>query len=75
MTEESWSSLTSGSRNTQRFLLLLLALGVVVPAIVVAIGLKRVMRPVEELKRAAKEVARGNFGQTIAVHSGDEIKN
>ena len=75
VTEESWSSLTSGSRNTQRFLLLLLALGVVVPAIVVAIGLKRVMRPVEELKRAAKEVARGNFGQTIAVHSGDEIKN
>ncbi len=74
VTEESWSSLTSGSRNTQRFLLLLLALGVAVPAIVVAIGLKRVMRPVEELKRAAKEVARGNFGQTIAVRSGDEIE-
>ena len=74
VTEESWSSLTSGSRDTQRFLLLLLALGVAVPAIVVAIGLKRVMRPVEELKRAAKEVARGNFGQTIAVNSGDEIE-
>ena len=74
VTEESWSSLTIGSRNTQRFLLLLLALGVAVPAIVVAIGLKRVMRPVEALKRAAKEVARGNFGQTIDVHSGDEIE-
>ena len=74
VTEESWSSLTSGSRNTQRYLLLLLALGVIVPAIVVAIGLKRVMRPVEELKRAAKEVARGNFSQTIIVHSGDEIE-
>ena len=74
VTEESWSSLTSGSRNTQRFLLLLLGLGVIVPAIVVAIGVKRVMRPVEELKRAAKEVARGNFGQTISVHSGDEIE-
>ena len=74
VTEESWSSLTSGSRNTQRFLILLLALGVAVPAIVVTIGLKRVMRPVEELKRAVKEVARGNFGQAIAVHSGDEIE-
>lgn len=74
VTEESWSSLTSGSRNTQRFLLLLLGLGVAVPAVVVAIGLKRVMRPVEELKRAAKEVARGNFAQTISVHSGDEIE-
>ena len=74
VTEESWSALTSGSRDYQRFLLLLLALGVAVPAVVVAVGLKRVMRPVEELKRAAKEVARGNFSQTIAVHSGDEIE-
>ena len=74
MTEQSWSSLTSSGRGTQRFLLLLLALGVAVPAIVVAIGVKRVMRPVEELKTAAKEVARGNFGQTIAVNSGDEIE-
>ena len=74
VTEESWSSLTSGSRNTQRFLILLLALGAAVPALVVAVGLKRVMRPVEELKRAAKEVARGNFGQTISVRSGDEIE-
>ena len=74
VTEESWASLTSGSRNTQRSLLLLLVLGVVVPAIVFAIGLKRLMRPIEELKRAAKEVARGNFGQIIAVHSGDEIE-
>ncbi|MCI0811754.1 MAG: PAS domain S-box protein, partial [Chloroflexi bacterium] len=74
VTEESWSSLTSGSRNTQRFLLLLLALGVAVPAIVVAFGVKQVMKPVEELKRAAKEVAQGNFGQTISIHSGDEIE-
>ena len=74
VTEEAWSALTSGSRNTQRYLILLLALGVALPAVFVAIGLKRVMRPVEQLKRAAKEVARGNFGQTIAVHSGDEIE-
>ncbi len=74
VTEESWSALSSGSRDYQRFLLLLLALGVAVPAVLVAVGLKRVMRPVEELKRAAKEVAQGNFGQTIAVHSGDEIE-
>ena len=74
VTEESWSSLTSRSRNTQRDLLLLLGLGVAVPAVFVAIGLKRVMRPLEELKEAAKEVARGNFGQTISVHSGDEIE-
>ena len=72
--EESWSALTSGGRNTQRYLLLLLALGIAVPAVLVAVGLKRVMRPVEELKTAARELARGNFGQTISVHSGDEIE-
>ena len=74
VTEESWSALTGGNRDYQRFLLLLLALGVAVPAVFVAIGLKRVMRPIEQLTRAAKEVAQGNFGQTIAVHSGDEIE-
>ena len=42
VTEESWSALTSGSRGYQRFLLLLLALGVAVPAVFVTIGLKRV---------------------------------
>ena len=55
-------------------LLLLLALGIAAPAVFVAIGLKRVMRPVEELKTAVQEVARGNFTQTISVTSGDEIE-
>ena len=39
VTEESWSALTSGGRNFQRFLLLLLALGIAVPAVLVAVGL------------------------------------
>ena len=45
----------------------------VLPALFVFIGLKRIMRPVEHLIAAAREVASGNFGQTIAVRSGDEI--
>ena len=73
VTEESWSALTSGSRDKQRFLLLLFGLGVALPALFVFIGLKRIMRPVEHLIAAAREVARGNFGQTISVRSGDEI--
>ena len=73
VTEESWSSLISDSGDKQRFLLLLLALGVALPAIFVFIGLKRIMRPVEHLIAAAREVASGNFSQTIAVRSGDEI--
>ena len=74
VTEESWSSLTSGSRNTQRFLLLLLALGVIVPAIVVTIGLKRVMRPIKALTQGAQRIAGGDFDYSIAANSGDEIQ-
>ncbi|PKB82462.1 MAG: hypothetical protein BZY88_04330 [SAR202 cluster bacterium Io17-Chloro-G9] len=74
VTEESWSSLTSGSRNTQRYLLLLLALGVIVPAIVVAIGLKRVMRPIKALTQGAQRIAEGDFEHAITASSGDEIQ-
>ena len=73
VTEESWSALTSGGRGYQRFLLLLLALGIAVPAVVVAIGLRRIMHPIEDLIGAAREVARGNFGHTITARSRDEI--
>ncbi len=73
VTEESWSVLTSGSQGYQRFLILLLALGVAVPILFVVIGLRRIMRPLEHLVGAAREVARGNFGQSINVTSRDEI--
>ena len=74
ITEESWTTLTSGSRGYQRFLLLLLVLGVVVPALVVTVGVRRITRPIVELIDAAQEVARGNFGQTITARTGDEIE-
>ena len=73
VTEESWAALTSGSQGYQRFLLLLLVLGVAVPAAVVAVGLRRVMRPIEELIHGAREVAAGNFRQEIGPRSRDEI--
>ena len=74
VTEESWAALTSGSRGYQQFLLLLLVLGVVTPVLVVAVGVRRIMQPIEALISAAKEVARGNFGQTITARTGDEIE-
>jgi nitrate/nitrite-specific signal transduction histidine kinase len=71
--EESWVTLTSGSRGYQRSLLLLLVLGVALPAFVVIVGIGRVMRPIEDLISAAQEVASGRFGQTIIAQTGDEI--
>jgi signal transduction histidine kinase len=74
VTEESWTTLTSASRGYGRFLLLLLVLGVVVPILVVAVGVRRIMQPIEALIGGAKEVARGNFGQSITAQTGDEIE-
>jgi nitrate/nitrite-specific signal transduction histidine kinase len=74
ITEESWAVLISGSRGYQQFLLLLLVLGVVVPALVVTVGVRRITRPIVELIGAAQEVARGNFGQKITAPTGDELE-
>ena len=73
ITEERWDVLTGGSRGYQRFLILLLVLGAAVPILFVVIGLRTIMKPLEDLVGAAREVARGNFGRTIAAKSGDEI--
>jgi nitrate/nitrite-specific signal transduction histidine kinase len=73
VSEESWAGLTSGSQTYQRFLSLLLILGVALPALVVAFGVQRVTRPVRELIDAAQAVARGSFGRTISAETKDEI--
>jgi nitrate/nitrite-specific signal transduction histidine kinase len=72
--EEEWSALTSGSRGYQSFLLILLALGVIIPAFVVAFGVRRVMTPIEDLIGGAKAIANGEFGHHIDAGTGDEIE-
>ncbi len=74
VTEESWTTLTSASRGYGRFLLLLLVLGGAVPILVVTVGVRRIMQAIEALIGAAKDVARGNVGQSIAAQTGDEIE-
>ena len=74
VTEETWANLTRGYLGYQNFLLFLLVLGVMVPAIVVNVGVRRITKPIIDLMNAAQEVAKGNFGQTIAADTGDEIE-
>jgi nitrate/nitrite-specific signal transduction histidine kinase len=74
VTETVWAMLTRGSRRYQRFLLVLLVLGVVVPALVVAVGVRRITKPIVELIGAAQEMAGGHFGQAITARTGDEIE-
>lgn len=73
--QENWSTLIKPSQGYRLFLLVLLALGVVIPAIVVAIGVERITKPITDLSIAAREVASGNFSQTITAKTGDEIEN
>jgi HAMP domain-containing protein len=72
--EEDWVSLANAFQGYRQSLTFLLILGVLIPIILVNVGIRRIMQPVEALIDAAKEVARGNFDQTIAAQTGDEIE-
>ena len=74
VTEESWTSLIGTSQGYRRFLLLLLGLGVAVPVLFVVFGVRHLMRPLKDLTIAARQMAKGEFDEPIAVQSGDEIK-
>jgi signal transduction histidine kinase len=74
ITEESWSTLLSSGQDYRRFLFVLLALGVAAPVAVVAVGVRRITRPIKELIEAAQAVAGGDFGQTITARTGDEVE-
>jgi GAF domain-containing protein/HAMP domain-containing protein len=75
VTEESWAELIRPSRGYRQFLVVLLVLGVLVPALVVAVGIRRITSPITELIGAAQAVAGGDFGQTITASTGDEIED
>ncbi|MBL8056689.1 MAG: GAF domain-containing protein, partial [Anaerolineales bacterium] len=72
--EEDWEALTRSSTVYGQFLLALLALGVLAPVVVVAIGVRRITGPIAELVAASRQVASGNFGRTVAARTGDELE-
>jgi len=74
VTEESWAALAQSSQHYERSLLLLLAMGVMVPTLIVTVGIRRIMEPINELIGAAQEVAGGNFDQRITAATGDELE-
>ena len=73
VSEAPWSALTSASRGYQQFLLALLALGILVPIVIVGIGIHRLMRPVDELIAAARAVGAGDLSRKVESPTGDEI--
>lgn len=74
ISETSWAAVTGGARATTRLMLLLLALGVLVPVGIVTFAAGRITRPLARLTAGARSVAGGDFDQTIEVHTGDELE-
>jgi nitrate/nitrite-specific signal transduction histidine kinase len=72
--EESWADVMRPSLPYRQLLLVLLALGVVVPVLVTAYGVRHITNPIQKLIRASDEVATGHFGHHIEVKTGDEIE-
>jgi nitrate/nitrite-specific signal transduction histidine kinase len=74
VSEQSWDEIMQPTLAYRRFLLVLLALGVIVPVLVTAYGVRHITEPIQKLIQAAEQVTAGKFKQRIEVKTGDEIE-
>ena len=73
--EQSWDKLLLPGMNYFRMLLAILLIGLVLPAIVVSLGVRKVTEPILLLNKATLQVANGNLEQEIRVNSNDELED
>jgi signal transduction histidine kinase len=73
--EQKWEDLVRPSQEYQRFLLLLLFLGIAIPTTVVMIGVRRITGPIEDFRIAAQRIAGGDFSHPITVQTRDELED
>ncbi len=71
--EENWAALTHDSRRYAQGLLALLVLGLVIPALMVTLGMRRIIGPIAALTAAAQRMAQGQLNQRIETPPGDEL--
>jgi nitrate/nitrite-specific signal transduction histidine kinase len=74
LTGQSWSEIMQPSLPYRQLLYLLLALGVIVPVLVTAYGVRHITEPIRKLIRASEQVTAGQFDQRVEVKTGDEIE-
>ncbi len=72
--DQSWSEIMQPTLPYQRLLLALLALGVIVPVLVTAYGVRHITNPIQKLIHASEQVTAGQFKHRIDVRTGDEIE-
>ncbi len=58
----------------RQLLYLLLALGVIVPVLLTAYGVRHITDPIKKLIRASEQMTAGQFKHQIEVKTGDEIE-
>lgn len=73
--EQSWKELMAPSLAYRRLLIILLAAGVLLPIVVVTYGVRRLTQPIDQMIKAARDIADGHFGQKIDADSGDELED
>jgi nitrate/nitrite-specific signal transduction histidine kinase len=72
--EQSWAEIMRPSRPYRQLLFVLLALGVIVPVLVTAYGVRHITNPIHKLILATEQVTAGQFKHRIEVKTGDEIE-
>ena len=74
LTMQSWAEIMQPTLLYRQLLLVLLALGVIIPVLVTAYGVGHITNPIQKLIRATEQVTAGQFQQRIDVKTGDEIE-
>ena len=74
LSEQSWAEIMQPSQPYRQFLIVLLALGVIVPVLVTTYGVRHITDPIQKLIQAAGQVTAGQFKHQIEVKTGDEIE-
>ncbi|OGN92939.1 MAG: hypothetical protein A2Z71_01175 [Chloroflexi bacterium RBG_13_50_21] len=72
--EESWAEIMRPTLPYRQLLYVLLALGVIVPVLVTAYGVRHITDPIQKLIHASEQVTAGQFKHQIEVKTGDEIE-
>ena len=72
--EQSLAEIMQPSLPYRQLLYALLALGVVVPVLVTAYGVRHITNPIQKLIHASEQVTVGKFKHRIEVKTGDEIE-
>ncbi len=72
--EQSLAEIMQPSLPYRQLLYVLLALGVIVPLLVTAFGVRHITEPIQKLIRATEQMTAGQFKHQIEVKTGDEIE-